>query len=106
MRTGSPDLNAQTLEVLFDIVRWHIVPIFLRDLGHLKAQLLFFPLHKLSDPKSLDSDSLGNDEINDLRHRRWSSVVLAGETSLTTLSSRLSLTSRGRPGCKACGAKS
>jgi hypothetical protein len=55
------------------------MPIFFEDLGPLKTQSLFLSLHTVSDPKSVNSDSFGTEKINDVRHRRWSSVILVGE---------------------------
>jgi hypothetical protein len=59
-----------------------MVSIFFEDLGRLKTQPLFLPLHKVSNLKSFNSDSLGSEEINDVGPRRWSSVMLAGEIEL------------------------
>jgi hypothetical protein len=43
-------------------------------------QSFFRSLHNVSDPKSVNSDSLGTEEIIEVRHPRWNSVMLAGDT--------------------------
>jgi hypothetical protein len=52
--------------------------------------IVVFLLHKVSDPKSVNSNALDTEKVNDVRHLRLNSVILACEreshhTLLTTL---------------------